>query len=88
MKNLVENECRIANSNVWKAALQMPLSGESGLVPTKYQNLDDLGAITNFVFQGENNTGNPDITKIGTQILKAKGRYDEKTKRVKPFIEE
>jgi RHS repeat-associated protein len=61
---------------------------KSGLVPSQYQNLDDLGAITNFVFQGINNTNNQDITKIGTNILMKMGRYDKKTKQVKPLIEE
>lgn len=48
----------------------------------------DIGAITNFVFQGVNNTGNQDISRIGTDILKRQNRYDERTKKVKPLIEE
>jgi hypothetical protein len=58
------------------------------LVPSQYQNNNDIGAIVNFVFQGVNDTGNKDITKIGTDILKSINRYDTQTKRVKPLIEE
>jgi hypothetical protein len=47
-----------------------------GLVPEKYQNQNDLGAIINFVYQGVNETGNPEITKIGIDILKWEGKYD------------
>lgn len=76
-----------------KGLLQQAFGGVSnavnnGMIPSQYQNADDLGAITNFVFQGENSTGNKDITKIGTSILKLMGRYDENTKQVKPLIEE
>jgi hypothetical protein len=42
----------------------------------QYQNQNDLGAIINFVYQGVNETGNPNITKIGIDILKEAGKYD------------
>ncbi len=57
-------------------------------IDSKYQNENDIGAIINFVFQGENKTGNPDISRIGTDILKKEKRYDQTTKKVKPFIQE
>jgi hypothetical protein len=40
------------------------------LVPEKYGNTNDSGAIINFVYRGVNATGNPDITKIAIDILK------------------
>jgi hypothetical protein len=61
---------------------------QNGLIPEQYQNANDLGAITNFVFQGVNDTGNQDFTKIGTDILNRIGRYDKEAKRAKPLIEE
>ena len=57
-----------------------------GLVPSQYQNKNDLGAITNFVFQGINNTGNQDITLIGTNILKLSKNYAD-TQAVIPVRE-
>jgi len=61
---------------------------EIGIIPVKYQNINDLGAIINFVFQGINDTGDPGITEIGIFLLKRVTRYDEKTKQIKPYIEE
>ena len=58
-----------------------------GIVPPQYQNNNDIGAIVNFVFQGINNTGNQNITTIGTDILKAIRRYDTQTQTIKPLIE-
>jgi len=56
------------------------------LVPSQYQNNNDLGAIINFVFQGVNNTGNPSITTIGIDILERIERYDPQTQKVRPLI--
>ncbi|MEW6774646.1 MAG: hypothetical protein AB1304_11720, partial [Bacteroidota bacterium] len=39
-----------------------------GLIPEKYQNTTDLGSIMNVVLQGENNTKNKEISKIGMKI--------------------
>ena len=59
------------------------------MVPTKYRNNEDItGAIINYVFQGENTTKDKNITRIGQQILKKVGRYDAKSKKYKPFINE
>ena len=68
-----------------KAYKEVIDSFKYGLVPP--QNINNTGAIQNFVFQGVNNTGNQDITVMGTYILKFIGRYDEKTKQVKPLIQ-
>ena len=58
------------------------------IIPSKYQESNDrLGAIVNYVFQGENSTKDQNVTKIGQQILKKVGRYDNETKKYKPFIE-
>jgi hypothetical protein len=59
-----------------------------GNINPKYQNANDIGAIVNYVFQGVNDTGNSDITKIGTEILKKAGRYDTNTQQAKPLIQE
>ena len=85
--SILGDNCAIVNqSNLLQQSFNSVK--ESGLVPSQYQNTNDMGAITNFVFQGVNDTGNSDITTIGTNILKSIGRYDEKTKQVKPLIEE
>jgi len=54
----------------------------NNLVPPKYQNQNDLGAIINYVYQGINETGNSEISEIGNKILKAEGTYDPN--RIKP----
>jgi len=59
-----------------------------GIIPPQYINLNDLGAIINFVFQGVNETGNQNITIIGANILKNIGKYDSKTKTVRPLLQE
>ena len=59
-----------------------------GIIDADYQNTNDIGAIVNFVFQGENITRDPKISQIGTDILKKIGRYDKETGKAKPFIEE
>jgi hypothetical protein len=56
------------------------------IIDLKYQNANDLGAITNFVFQGVNDTGNQDFTRIGIFILRSVERYDSNTGEVKPLI--
>ena len=82
--NAIEREkglLQIAFREVRKAVID-------GRISPQYLNQNDLGTIVNFVFQGENNTGNSDITQIGTNILKNIGKYDTQTKTVKPLIQE
>ena len=60
-----------------------------GLIPDDYKNdIDVMGAIINYVFQGVNNTGNKEIENIGNQILFNTGRYDESKKEFYPFIKQ
>lgn len=47
-----------------------------------------MGAIVNYVFQGENSTSDKEITRIGKQILQKMERYDKESKRYKPVIED
>ena len=82
--NAIENQKGLLQ----KSFEAVNMGAKYGLVPPQYQNKDDMGAITNFVFQGVNDTGNQDITTIGTDILKSMGRYDKNTNQVKPIIEE
>ena len=58
------------------------------LIPEKFRNDDKMGAIVNYVFQGENSTGDKEITRIGKQILQKMERYDKESKRYKPVIED
>ena len=58
------------------------------LIPEEFRNDDKMGAIVNYVFQGENSTGNKEITRIGKQILQKMERYDKESKRYKPVIED
>jgi hypothetical protein len=64
------------------------VNNNMALIDPKYQNTNDIGAITNYVFQGVNSTDNPDITTIGTNILIQAKRYDNDTKQAKPLIQE
>ena len=48
-----------------------------GLIPEEFRNDDKMGAIVNYVFQGENSTGDKEITRIGKQILQKMERYDK-----------
>ena len=58
-------------------------------IPDKYRNdANKIGAIINYVFQGENITNDKYIKIIGDIILRHNKRYDDKEKRCKPFIEE
>ena len=60
-----------------------------GIVPAKYRNDKDvMGAIVNYVFQGENSTKNKDVEIIGKKILKKEGRYDNESKKYIPLIKE
>ena len=59
-----------------------------GLIPEEFRNDDKMGAIVNYVFQGENSTGDKEITRIGKQILQKMERYDKESKRYKPVIED
>lgn len=57
------------------------------MVPAKYRDNEDImGAIINYVFQGENTTKNKDVEIIGKRILLKLGRYDKETKQYKPYI--
>ena len=59
------------------------------LIPDNYKNnANVIGAIINYVFQGENNTKNKDVETIGKKILLKLGRYDNKSKNYIPFINE
>ena len=58
------------------------------LIPEEFRNDDKMGAIVNYVFQGENSTGDKEITRIGKQILQKMERYDKESKRYKPVIED
>ena len=57
-------------------------------IPSQYLDKNNLGAIINYVFQGQNSTGDKMITKIGNAILKYIGRYDKKSNKYKPLIQE
>ena len=57
------------------------------LIPEEFRNDDKMGAIANYVFQGENSTDDKEITRIGKQILQKMERYDKESKRYKPVIE-
>ena len=59
------------------------------LIPDNYKNnANVIGAIINYVFQGENSTKNKDVETIGKKILLKLGRYDNKSKNYIPFINE
>jgi hypothetical protein len=60
---------------------------DNGLVPLQYINKNDLGAIVNFVFQGINDTGNQEISTIGSRILRSINKYDSNTGQVQPFLQ-
>ena len=47
-----------------------------------------MGAIVNYVFQGETLSKDKNIKTIGNRILGLSGRYDYETKKYKPFIED
>ena len=71
------------------SAIQKVLStAREKLIPQRYCNENDLGAIANYVFQGQNSSKDKNIQILGNQILKRMGRYDKKNKRYKPLIEE
>jgi hypothetical protein len=81
--NALRKQAKILEEEVSEAVYQ---AIDNGNVPLQYLNLNDLGAIVNFVFQGINDTGNQDITRIGTLILRNNGRYDISTGKVQPFL--
>ena len=55
--------------------------------PDNYRkDTNKMGAILNYVFQGENTTKDKNIDKIGQNILSKFGRYDRTNKTYKPFI--
>ena len=44
-------------------------ASRKGNIPEKYQNSKDMAAITNFIYQGVNDTGDPVISEIGLYIV-------------------
>ena len=60
---------------------------EKNDIPSKYRDKHNLGAIINYVFQGENSTGDQRISEFGKLILKANGRYDKNSNQYVPFIQ-
>jgi len=56
------------------------------LDPVGHLSINDIGSIVNVVFQGVNDTGNPNITTIGNSILERFGRYDSQTQTHRPLI--
>lgn len=59
---------------------------DGGALPSEYNNSDGYGKLVDYVFQGT--SGDDTIKQIGNQILKDKGRYDEKNDKNKFYIEE
>ena len=59
---------------------------DGGALPSEYNNSDGYGKLVDYVFQGT--SGDDTIKQIGNQILKDKGRYDEKNDKYKFYIEE
>ncbi len=43
---------------------------QSGMIPDKYQNVQDIGSIANVILSGNNPSGNQDIYDIGINIVK------------------
>lgn len=86
-------------SNIWdRNALEKQMKSlkssmdavikNASLIPEKYKVDSNMwGAIVNYVFQGENIANNRYVENIGKKILYKEGRYDAKTKKLKPFIE-
>ncbi len=63
---------------------------KKGNIPQEYleeKEANSIGALINFVFQGQNTTDDKRIEILGSYILFTIGRYDEENKRFKPLIE-
>ena len=63
------------------------VNSQMNSIPDNYRkDTNKMGAILNYVFQGENTTKDKNIYKIGQNILLKSGRYDRTNKTYKPFI--
>ena len=63
------------------------VNSQMNSIPDNYRkDTNKMGAILNYVFQGENTTKDNNIDKIGQNILSKSGRYDRTNKTYKPFI--
>ena len=63
------------------------VNSQMNSIPDNYRkDTNKMGAILNYVFQGENTTKDKNIDKIGQNILSKSGRYDRTNKTYKPFI--
>ena len=63
------------------------VNSQMNSIPDNYRkDTNKMGAILNYVFQGENTTKDKNIEKIGQNILSKSGRYDRTNKTYKPFI--
>ena len=63
------------------------VNSQMNSIPDNYRNdTNKMGAILNYVFQGENTTKDKNIDKIRQNILSKSGRYDRTNKTYKPFI--
>ena len=63
------------------------VNSQMNSIPDNYRkDTNKMGAILNYVFQGENTTKDKNIDKIGQNILLKSGKYDRTNKTYKPFI--
>ena len=63
------------------------VNSQMNSIPDNYRkDTNKMGAILNYVFEGENTTKDKNIDKIGQNILLKSGRYDRTNKTYKPFI--
>lgn len=59
-----------------------------GSIPQRYKNdVNALGSIVNYVYQGKGVEDNKELEILGQQILQEEGRYDEKKQVYIPFEE-
>ena len=59
-----------------------------GSIPQRYKNdVNALGSIVNYVYQGKGVEDNKELEILGQQILQKEGRYDEKKQVYIPFEE-
>ena len=63
------------------------VNSQMNSIPDNYRkDTNKMGAILNYVFQGENTTKDKNIDKTGQNILSKSERYDRTNKTYKPFI--
>ena len=75
-------------SSLRLAAMAVNDYASKGLLPSQFANdVDKLGNLINYVFQGKNDSNDKKIEIIGKEILKANGRYDEDSNMCETFIE-